>query len=39
MTGKIYEVKKQYPAMREFEKRMHEVCKELNDCEKSRKKH
>lgn len=30
LTGKIYEVKRQYPAVREFEKRMNTVKKELN---------
>lgn len=30
MTGKIYEVKRQYPVIREFEQRMSTVKKELN---------
>ncbi len=30
LSGKLYEVKKQYPAVREFGKRMDAVRKELN---------
>lgn len=30
LSGKLYEVKKQYPAVKEFEKRMNAVKAELN---------
>ena len=30
LTGKLYEVKRQYPVFGEFSKRMHQVKKELN---------
>ncbi len=30
LTGKLYEVKRQYPCIREFSKRMRQVKKELN---------
>lgn len=30
ISGKLYEVKKQYPAVKEFGKRMNTVKKELN---------
>lgn len=30
LSGKLYEVKKQYPAVKEFGKRMDAVRKELN---------
>lgn len=36
-SGKLYEVKRQYPVVREFSHRMNTVKKELNSC--SEKKH